>query len=113
MFTTGANSASMARSFDPSGTFAILDTFFSQGNGCPQACPSHSASQVKLAAAHEKVTAGIGTYEATFVIDQMGAADGTIFPPVFPVIVFARRRFALVHIVIFEKFSCVLAQDFS
>jgi hypothetical protein len=65
-------------------------------------------SQVELAAAHKKVTAGIGTYEATFLIDQMGAADGTIFPPVFPVIVFARRRFALVHIVISEKFTCVL-----
>jgi len=91
----------------------MLGVFLSQSNGCPQACPSHLTSQVELAAAHEKVTAGIGTYEATFVIDQLGAADGTIFPPVFPDIVFACRRFALVHIVISEKFTWVLAQDFS
>jgi hypothetical protein len=78
-----------------------------------QAAVKNVRSHIEFAAAHEKVTAGIGTYEATFVIDQLGAADGTIFPPVFPVIVFACRRFALVHIVISEKFTWVLAQDFS
>jgi hypothetical protein len=70
-------------------------------------------SHIEFAAAHEKVTAGIGTYETAFVIDQPGAADGTVFPPVFPSLVPMRRRFPLVHMVICEKFTYVLAQDFA
>ena len=78
-----------------------------------QAPVKNVRSHIEFAAAHEKVTAGIGTYETAFVIDQPGAADGTVFPPVFLVVVLARRWFALVHIVISEKFTYVLAQDFA
>jgi hypothetical protein len=70
-------------------------------------------SHIEFAAAHEKVTARIGTYEATFVIDQLGATDGTVFPPVFSSVIPVRRRFPLAHIVNSEKFTYVLAQDFA
>jgi hypothetical protein len=39
--------------------------------------------QIEFTAAHEKLTLGIGTNKAAFTVNQLGAAHGATFPPVF------------------------------
>jgi hypothetical protein len=39
--------------------------------------------QIEFTAAHEKLTLGVRTYKAAFMVNQLGAAHGATFPPVF------------------------------
>jgi hypothetical protein len=50
-----------------------------------------AASKIELAAAHEKITFGIGADILAFPVNQPGIANGTIIPPGFLRFVFVRR----------------------
>jgi hypothetical protein len=47
---------------------------------------SHSSSHIELAAAHKKMTPGIGADKTAFMIEELAAAYRTKLPPLFLII---------------------------
>jgi hypothetical protein len=54
-------------------------------------------SKIEFAAAHEKITLGIGADVLAFLIEQLRVADWAVVPPIFLGLGFGRRRFSAIH----------------
>jgi hypothetical protein len=59
--------------------------------------PARPVSKIELAAAHEKITLGIGADVLALLIEQLRIADWAVVPPIFVGFDFGRRRFSAIH----------------
>ena len=61
------------------------------------------SSKIEFTAAHKKITLWIGANVLALLIDQLGAANRAIVPPIFLRLGLGRRRFRTIHRVVLRS----------